>query len=212
MIFENKEAIVEELFSNQFDILKKITDEFYRFITDYLDPGKKIDEKNYQINELEHQGDNIRRNIETNIEKGAFIPLYREDYITLSEMIDSILNRVQSTFLQIILTRLEFPSTIHKDLLALTKVSVEASNPISEIFQFLGEPIEKSKQMFDDIEQKEHDADMIERNLIREIFTLDIEYAHKLHLKELIERIASLSDLAEDVGDRMQIMVVKRTI
>ncbi|MFC1643678.1 DUF47 domain-containing protein [Chlamydiota bacterium] len=212
MIFNNKESIVEELFSSQFEILGKIKNEFKRFINDYLKTSEKIAKDNYQINSLENQGDSLRRDIETKIEQGAFIPLYREDYILLAEMIDSILNRIQSTFVEIILTTPVFPESIHNDILKLTDIALETSSPILSIFNNLGEQTEKTKNDFDNIRKTEHDVDIIEQDLVRRIFLADIEYAQKLHLKEVIERIASFADLAEDIGDKLQIMAVKRTI
>ena len=165
-----------------------------------------------EITELEHEGDGIRRDIETKIEKGAFLPILREDYIMLAEMIDSIINRIQSTYMELILTRPAVPKDLYEDILKLAGISLCAGSWLEKIFPLIEEPIEKTKKSFKEIERQEHEADIVEQELIRKIFAMEIEYAHKLHLREIVERLASFSDLAEDVGDRMQIMVVKRTI
>ena len=55
----------------------------------------------------------------------------------------------------------------------------------------------------------EREADVISTSLKRSIFGSDLELSRKLHLREFVEQIDSIADLAEDVADRWQYMPLK---
>ena len=59
----------------------------------------------------------------------------------------------------------------------------------------------------------EHESDMVEKEIIRELFRKDdIELAHKMQLEKLVKKIADIADQAENVSDRLQIVIFKRRI
>ena len=60
--------------------------------------------------------------------------------------------------------------------------------------------------------QKEKEADHIERGLIQAVFAGPLDKADKILLKELFLQIGDLSDRAENAGDRLRIIAVKRPI
>ena len=58
----------------------------------------------------------------------------------------------------------------------------------------------------------EKEADIIGSNLKRAIFDSDLDLATKLHLREFVEQIDSVADVAEDVSDRLAIYAIKRLV
>jgi len=58
----------------------------------------------------------------------------------------------------------------------------------------------------------EKEADIISSALKKEIFDSDVELARKLHLREFVEQIDSIADMAEDVADRLAIYSIKRLV
>ena len=58
----------------------------------------------------------------------------------------------------------------------------------------------------------EKEADIIGTNLKKAIFNSDLDLAHKLHLREFVEQIDSIADMAEDVADRLAIYAIKRLV
>ncbi len=59
---------------------------------------------------------------------------------------------------------------------------------------------------------KERESDTAERALIRDIYSSDMDLAEKMQLKEVIISIGNISDLAEDVSDRIELAIIKRKI
>jgi len=56
----------------------------------------------------------------------------------------------------------------------------------------------------------ETEADRIEWETIKKLFKSDLDLCRKLHVRELVEDIAIISDLAEDAAERVGVMAVKR--
>ena len=58
----------------------------------------------------------------------------------------------------------------------------------------------------------ETEADRLEWETIKKLFKSNLDLARKLHLRELVEDIAYISDLAEDAAERLGVMIVKRPL
>ena len=58
----------------------------------------------------------------------------------------------------------------------------------------------------------ESESDHISERAKRELFDLDIELSRKLHLKTFIVSIDSVSDVAEDIANRLSIATMKRIV
>ena len=71
-----------------------------------MNPSDKTVE---EISRLEHDADEIRRKMEIEFFKGAFLPFDREDRIILAEQVDSVADMTQETAYGICLSRIKFP-------------------------------------------------------------------------------------------------------
>ena len=58
--------------------------------------------------------------------------------------------------------------------------------------------IDKVNAYILEVEKYEHDEDMIEEVALKEIFSLDLQLAEKMQLKELIINIGDIVDRTED--------------
>jgi len=62
------------------------------------------------------------------------------------------------------------------------------------------------------VENAEAECDVLERALIKKIFEADdLELAHKVQLKHLVNSIADISDITEDASDRIEIFLAKQS-
>jgi predicted phosphate transport protein (TIGR00153 family) len=62
------------------------------------------------------------------------------------------------------------------------------------------------------IDELESEADLAENMLIEHIFSSDMDGFNKILLRDLVQHIAAISDRAENVGDRIRLIVAKRSI
>ena len=72
--------------------------------------------------------------------------------------------------------------------------------------------IEKVKDAIIQVTTFETEADKIEWETIKTLFKSDLDLCRKLHIRELIQDIAYISDLSEDAAERLGVMVVKRPL
>lgn len=208
----SREKEVEELITKHFSTVRETLTEFAKMVELYLDGDKTFKDSCYIIHNQEHEADKIRREAQLKMYQGAFLPIYREDYIVLLELIDSVANKAESTSDFIILTRPEIPDFLQEGIRALTTASVDTFRPLERMYELFQEDIDKVLEVAHSVEEREQVADKFQWDLTNAVFKSELPLAEKSHLKNLIDHIATISDRIEDVSDRFEIMVVKRTI
>ena len=61
-----------------------------------------------------------------------------------------------------------------------------------------------------EIHQIESDVDDLEWALVRRVFSYDLDLAHKIHLKQLVDMVTEITDIAEDAAEILETMIVKK--
>lgn len=206
LFFGRKEQVVIELFRQHLDAVENTIVK----LRDLIYEGKK--ELAEEVRKAETAADQIRRKAELEMYSGAFLPNFRGDLLGTIEALDRIANKAESVADEIDLQDLTIPKEIHENLKALISKSLETYKALKEAAKEMFEDFEKASQMIVETERFEHETDEIERSTIRKIFSLDIPLAEKIQLKDLVHRIADISDTSEDVSDRIQIILYKRKV
>ena len=162
------------------------------------------------IRAKESEADRIRRNAETELYSGAFLPNMRGDLLGLIESIDRITNRAESLADMLFLQRVAIPVNIRKHLLEQFSKSKETFEMLKIACEGFFEDFDAIRAQIIEVENKEHEEDAIERKLIERLFSSDIPLSNKLQLNELVRFIGDIADLSEDVSDRLEIIIMKR--
>jgi predicted phosphate transport protein (TIGR00153 family) len=209
-----REKRIQEMFDDYLDGLASIGLALRDGLESYLlHEDQSFEEQLGRINALEGHLDEIRRSIEMEIYSRRLLPDTRGDVLSLLESVDKIPNRIQSVARNLKLQHAELPGLIGEDLIRLAGHIVDAIKTVIGISRaFLERPAEV-QDLVTRLQSTEHEADVVEQRAIAAVFdAADPELAHKLQLQGLIERIGSVCDLAEDVGDRMMIASIKRVM
>ncbi len=205
---------IQVKFDQYLDGLRQIVSRLREALVSYLDQnGRPFTDLLDAINALENRLDGIRRDIEMEIYGSRLLPDTRDDVLGLLENIDKIPDRVQSVTRNLQLQNVEIPGLLNGDLRQLSDHIVEAIQILVKItYAFLNKPTEV-ENLVSQLSRLEHGADLVEQRAIALAFNApDRELAHKMQLKGLIERIGSICDLAEDVGDYLMIASLKRVL
>ena len=165
-----------------------------------------------EVRKLETTTDHIRRKAEHEMYTGAFLPNFRGDLLGTIEALDRIANKAEAVADEIDLQDLEIPEELLENFKGLIEKSLYTYRALKEAAKEMFEDFDKAGKMIDETEKYEHETDEIERETIRKIYSLDIPLAEKMQLKELVHRIADISDTSEDVSDRIQIILYKRKV
>ncbi|KLO22830.1 hypothetical protein X275_04845 [Marinitoga sp. 1197] len=212
LFFGKKEKKIIELFDQHLEAVDNTIEKLEDLIIN-LDKGtEKIKELADEVRNAETEADKIRRQAELEMYSGAFLPNFRGDLLGTVESMDRIANKAESVADEIELQNLSVPDEILPDLVELIKKSQVTYKAVKEAAKEMFENFEKANEMILKTENYEHETDIIERDIIRKIFSLNISLAKKIQLKKLVHRIADISDTSEDVSDRIQIIIYKRKV
>ncbi|MBN1799236.1 MAG: TIGR00153 family protein [Spirochaetales bacterium] len=173
------------------------------------DPGNKLVEL---VHESESKADDLRREIEYELYNKALIPESREDILNILETLDAIPNMFEEICFEMCLEKIQISDQFKQGFLTLVEKNLHAFALIREAIVGL---FYKKMDVMDRIhrvDQYESEVDKIERDLIGQVFSSKLGKADKILLRHIIKNIAQISDLAQAVGDKLTIAIVKRRI
>ena len=173
-----------------------------------------MDDEVNEITRIEKEADEIRRKMEIEFFKGAFLPFDREDRINLAEHVDAVADAVESTAYAISLGKITFPEPFKEDFIELVKASCDAVSLLRDCIKMLDVDLGEALSKTHDIEEKEDEGDIIERRIISKLYesyrSEEISILKFIELKDITEKIGNIADRAEDASDRVPIIVAKR--
>ena len=212
--FFRKQRLIEKEVLDYLQMWKQCLEYFKGAMEVYLAEGigEKFDYYVQEVYKTEERADELRRKVEWEMYSKALIPESRGDILGFLETMDKIPNKAESLLNQIKLQKLEFPKELNQNLERIVALSCEAIQLVYEASTRLLRRDGGIHKLADEIDTKETECDHAEQDTIERIFSMDIEKADKILLKEFIIELGNLSDRAEDVSDRLTILSVKRRV
>ena len=144
---------------------------------------------------------------------GAFLPSSREELISIATSCDKIANKCEHVALMMIYQRFRFPVEYAEDILGIltaTRRQFELlKESISKLFSKFGDLLE-DHAILDEIRVCESRTDELENKLYQLIFARDIDLAHQMQMSNFVELICDISDIIENIADKIQIMLITR--
>ncbi len=173
---------------------------------------EKAKELAFKTHEAEGRADDIRREVEVELLSGALLAASRRDILEIIEQVDRLANSGEATLDTLILERIAIPEEITPYIEGIAaeteKIREEVKNALHALFRRPTSALTHTKE----IEILEGKVDRLEREALKTVFKMDIELARKLQLRDFIEDLVELSDRAEDLSDRIDIMVAERSL
>ena len=209
-----KEHRVETLIFEYMDTLKLIQESFLDAINACLEDNECEDFEFLitQTHKHESRADDIRDEINNLMYSKALIPDSRGDIMRLIESIDMIPHFFERILFIMQTQNLTIPEFLALDVKDLIRISLESCDLLSKqlalhLKQKLG-----IRSLLSTIDTNESHCDYIERRIISKIFDSDLDPFLKLQLKELIVTMGEISDQADRVSKRINIISMKRRV
>lgn len=210
-----KESVVENHSRKHaqlvFECVKRLEDLMESF---YQNDMNSFDEKVVEISQLEHKADIIRRTMEFEFYKGAFLPFDREDRIILAELVDSVADMTKEAAYGIQLSSVKFPSIFQSDFIELIEGVKKGVLVLKECIEMLDVDLGMAITKAHEIEEIEERVDETERMIIKKLYESyrnnEFDLLTLLELRETVRRLGNIVDRAEDASDRVLIIVAKR--
>ena len=165
-----------------------------------------------EIKTIEHEADVLRRDIENRLYAQNLIPDFRGDVLELVENLDKVINEFDEVAHGFYLERPIIPETYHEQLLELVNEVCQCAENLAFASRAFFKDFSSVRNYSKKVYLLEHESDKTTAKLIDEIFSSDMELAHKLQLKTFLSEVADIADLAENCVDQLLIYVIKRDI
>jgi predicted phosphate transport protein (TIGR00153 family) len=212
--FFKKELQLEKLIYNYLENLGKIQNHFVKAMKTCLKDGT-CDDFHFlmdQTHKFESRADDLRDEINELMYSRALIPESREDIMALIERVDEIPRSFEQILNMIRTQTIVFPEFMILDIQELIRVSMESCDLMVKQIEVMIKKKEGVRTLMSTIDQNESHCDHIERRIIVKLFESDLDPFLKLQLKELVIVLGEISDQADRVSKRVNIMTMKRRI
>lgn len=216
MFKKTKNDSVHELIMDQLAKVKECLSSFDCFMKVLSSPEndqetlRKLCDEVY---EKEHLADIALRRMIDSLSGTMFLPSTREDLISIGTSCDKLANKCEDISYMVVLQNFRFPDDYSEDVKEIMNLSNKQyevlERAISLLFNRIGD-LFKDHSILDVIRDYESQIDVFERKLYEKSYSLDLGLAERMQLTEFVSSLCDLSDIAENVADKIQIMIVTR--
>lgn len=186
---------------------------FFEAIKDYVAGEIELfDKRVEEIRALESRADELRRGVKRKLYAQMLIPDARGDVLGLLETLDDVVDSTEEIVLHFSIETPNIPEEYKGDFVKLAEYSERTVDELVKAANSFFTDIRMTNDYINKVYFFEHEVDKIEERVKRALFknTSIKGIGEKMHLRDFIERIAGLSDLAEQVADRLSVYVIKR--
>lgn len=158
----------------------------------------------------ESRADDARRELERELVRGAYLAGTRRTLLDIVERADGVANAAEAALDFLSLQRVRLPELLHplvRDALDTVRSQVK---DVREAVEGLlrGDPGTVARA--EEVDRKESRVDDLYRRAVSRLFATDLPLAEKILAREFLDRVAAISDRAEDVGDLVVLAVAVR--
>lgn len=181
---------------------------------------EKVDKVQRSIGNLENEADELKKELRLHLPKGLFMPVDRADLLALLSSQDKIANKAKDIAGLIIGRRMVFPESMHDDLREYIARSIDASSQaylaiqqLDELLEsgFKGREVTIAEDMVIKLDEIENDVDQLQIKIRRKIFEMEngLPAVNVIFMYKIIEWIGDLSDISQQVGSRLELLLAR---
>ncbi|HEY5624725.1 MAG TPA: TIGR00153 family protein [Gammaproteobacteria bacterium] len=167
---------------------------------------------------LEHEADDLKRELRSHLPKSLFMPVPREDLLELLLVQDRIANLTRDVSGLVLGRRMSIPSEIQEGFLAFVSRNVDAAKKarksireLDELYEtgFRGAEAELVESLVSELDQIEDDTDAMQAELRARLFAIEagLPPVDVIFLYRIIELTGEIGDMAERIGRRLEVLL-----
>ena len=198
-----------------FRCAKKLRPLFEAVIADDWDTALAV---RADIEALEHEADNVKKEIRLNMPKSLFMPVPREDLLELLLVQDKIANRSKDVSGVIIGRRMQIPEALADKFVEFVNRNIDAAKQarksvreLDELFTagFKGAEVALVSDMIEKLDRIETHTDEQQTVLRSALFEIEktLDPIDAMFLYEVIQLTGEIADMAERVGRRLELLL-----
>lgn len=165
-----------------------------------------------QIKQIEHDADNLRRDIEQKLYTQNLIPDLRADVLHIVENLDKVINKFDEVTYQFFVEIPEIPEKYHSRILELCALVADCAENMAIASRSFFRDFSLVRDFSQKVYFMEHESDLVSGRLREAVFASELPLANKLQISNVINEVADIGDIAEDFIDELLIFTIKRDI
>jgi len=216
MFTRSKNDKVHELIMKQLQDIRSCLESFEDFMRIATSPEENAEALRQlcdTVYEKEHLADISLRNMIDSLSGAMFLPSTREDLIEIGTSCDKIANKCEDICYMVVLQNFRFPEEYNPDILEILSITHKQfellERSISLLFARMGD-LMKDHSILDEIRDHESAVDVFERKLLEKTYNRGMDLARCMQLSHFIEDLCDITDITENIADKIQIMLVTR--
>ncbi len=170
------------------------------------------------IEKLEHEADDLKKEIRMHLPKSLFMPVPRQDLLELLLVQDKMANRTKDVSGVVMGRKMQIPAPIAKDFLIFVSRNVDAAKQarksvreLDELFTsgFRGAEASLVESLIEELDQIETETDNLQAGLQSSLFEIEdsLDPVSVIFLYQVIELTGEIADMAERVGRRLELLL-----
>lgn len=170
------------------------------------------------IDSLEHEADDLKKEIRQHLPKSLFMPVPRQDLLELLLVQDRIANRTKDVSGLVIGRHMQIPDSIAADFLVFVQRNIDAAKKarksvreLDDLFTtgFRGAEAHLVEALVEDLDHIETETDALQADLRGAVFKIekDLEPVNVIFLYQVIQLTGEIADMAERVGRRLELLL-----
>jgi len=172
------------------------------------------------VRKAEGDADNLKRKIRQNLPRSLFLPVPRGDLLELVTCQDKVANISQDIAVLIVGRKMQFPEKVQTPLQEFLDACLLAVNQclcvvqeLDELLEvgFTGREVKRVEKMLKELDRTEARCDKSAARVRQLLFKIeqDLPPIDVMFIYRVVEFISTLADTAENVGDRLQIIIAR---
>ena len=179
---------------------------------------ENLDEAARSISLLEHKADLVKNDIRNNLPRGLFMAIDRGQLLEMLSLQDSIADQAEDIGILMSLRPAKMLEPIREPFKKYAEGNMDAFLKARDVMRELDAVIESGfggteasrvDQMVDAVAQAEHEADIMQRDLMKQV----LEHENELSTGDffvwmrLIHEVAGISNLSEKLANRVRMLL-----
>jgi hypothetical protein len=171
-----------------------------------------LNEKAEKISALEHAADLTKNDIRNHLPGSLFLSIDRGNFLEMLSLQDSLADRAEDLGILLTMRKMEFLPAFEPIFFEFLHKNIEAFNSVRKIIYDLGELLESSfggaeaekvKAMCEDVAFREHEADVLQAELLKAFFTAEkqLSFGTFYQWEKIFKTVGALSNISERLAN-----------
>ncbi len=166
------------------------------------------------IRDVEHEADEILKQVKHDIYAFLLIPDTRSDVDRLMNRLDDFIDDTKQLITLLALEKPHFPDLVTNDFKGISARTCRSCSVLKSVANTYFTHPNEVQNLVPEVIRLEKEVDTIQERVTGELFTAieDLSLAQKMHVTRFLDLLSSLSDICEEVAKDLAISALKRSV